>query len=51
MVNRKHYYEKKIHKLNKRLARLKRKPHAFSNYDELYATVVMKINSCTKAVG
>ena len=49
MVNKKKYYEKKIHKLNKRLTRMKNNPKAYNNYDELYAKVVNKINSCNKA--
>lgn len=51
MLNKKKYYEKKIHKLNKRLERMKKHPNAFNNYNELYANVVTKINSCTKAAG
>jgi len=49
MLSKKKYYEKKIHKLNKRLERMKKNPNAYNNYDEMYAAVVTKINSCTKA--
>jgi uncharacterized coiled-coil DUF342 family protein len=51
MVAKEKYCEKKIHKLNKRLNRMKKNPKAYNNYDELYAKVVMKINSFTKAMG
>lgn len=51
MINKKRYYEKKIHKLNKRLERMKKNPNAYNNVNELYAKVVLKINSCTKAAG
>ena len=50
MLNKKHYYEKKLHKLNKRLERMKKNPNAYTNYDALYARVVMKINSCNEAI-
>ena len=49
MLNKKKYFEKKIHKLNKRLGRMKKNPNAYNNYDEMYADVVNKINSCTRA--
>lgn len=50
MVNKKKYFEKKIHKLNKRLERMKKNPNAYNNYNEMYASVVTKINSCNREV-
>ena len=47
MLSKPKYYEKKLHKLSKRLKRLEKCPQRFSNYDHLHDLVVMKINSCT----
>lgn len=50
MVNKKHYYEKRIHKLNKRLAKMEKNPNAFSNYWVLHDKVIRKLNSYNAAV-
>lgn len=51
MISSKRYYEKKLHKLNVRLARLKKRPNGYNNYNELVAKVQLKINSYNKLVG
>lgn len=50
MISKNRYYEKRIHKLNKRLARMKRHPQSYTNYQNLYDKVMLKIESYTKAV-
>ena len=49
MISKNRYYEKRIHKLNKRLSRLKCRPQAFNNWQHLHDSVVLKIDSYTKA--
>jgi hypothetical protein len=50
MVNKKKYFEKKIHKLNKRLERMEKNPNAYNNYNAMHESVLLKIDSCNRAI-
>lgn len=50
MLAKNKYFEKKIHKLSKRLKRIEKCPQRYPNYEELHDLVLTKINSCNAAV-